>query len=163
MNHHHSILRLPLSTLSFKGIWDRASNIKRLHGDPFTAICRGGQFCVVDDVVCYDVLLDHACLGSHDLFQALTRRNEGQASVFVLSHVIALHNASVRHHEGHLNVLNDASVTLVIWQVSHSQLGVHLRNHCNEIVPEIQVILQGQTRDSALGDGENAAVVFALS
>ena len=122
MNHHHCILRLPLSTLSFQGIWNRASNVKRLHGDPFAAICRGSQFCVVDDVVSDDILLDHARLGSHDLFQSLTRCNEGETSILVLSHVIALHNASVRHHEGHLNVLDDASVALMIWQVSDGQL-----------------------------------------
>ena len=81
----------------------------------------------------------------------------------MLSHVIALHNASIRHHEGHLNVLDDAPMTLVIWQVSDGQLGVHLRNHRNKVVPEVQVILQGQTWDSALGDGENAAIVVGLS
>ena len=81
----------------------------------------------------------------------------------MLSHVIALHNASVRHHEGHLNVLDDASVALMIWQVSDGQLRVHLRNHRNKVVPEVQVALQGQAWDSALGDGEDAAVVVALS
>ena len=54
-------------------------------------------------------------------------------------------------------------MTLVIWQVSDGQLGVHLRNHRNKVVPEVQVALQGQTWDSALGDGENAAIVVGLS
>ena len=137
MNHHHCILRLPFSTLEFHGIWNRASNVKRLHGDPFAAICRGSQFCVVDDVVSDDILLDYARLGSHDLFQALTRCDEGEASIFVLNHVIALHNASVRHHEGHLNVLDDASVTLMIRQVSDGQLRVHLWDHRNKVVSEV--------------------------
>ena len=118
MNHHHCILSLSIGTLPFKGIWNRASNVKSLHGDPFAAVRCGSQFSIIDDVVGNDVLLDNASLCCHYIFQTLTRGNKNETTIFVLDHVIALYNASVRHHEGHFDVLDDASVALVVWQVS---------------------------------------------
>ena len=107
---------------------------------PFAAAFDGSQLRIVENVVSNDVLLDHSRLSRNDFLHALTRGKEDNATIFVLNQIIALRDTPVRHWPGHLDMLNDAFVALVVRDVRDCQLAIQQWNHRDKVVPEVRVL-----------------------
>ena len=52
-------------------------------------------------------------------------------------------------------MLNQRSVPIEVWKISHRQLFIELWDHCHKIIAEMLVIIEGETWNESFGDGQN--------
>ena len=123
-----SLTNLSLSggTLALEGIRDWSGDVQTINTNDVTATFIRGPFHVIDNVVTNDVLLDDTGLSCDYCFTALAGTHEFKTTVSVLRGVVDLHNASVGHQHGHLNVVNKCPLSFVIGAFRNGELLVHL-------------------------------------
>lgn len=107
LDESKGVLLHALDALLLDHVWDGARDVQALNLGPLGAAISIRHFDIVDHVLCDDVLLDDSGLGSNDLIGAPAGREEDEA-VFDLLRVDHVDEASVRHHHGHLDLLEDA-------------------------------------------------------
>ena len=99
---------LGLSALALDHVRDVASDVCAHAAHELDAIARRSQLLKVDHSVAHDVFLDHFGLLGHELLRVAARPNENSL-ILALLLVVNDWDASIGHHHGHLDLLDDSS------------------------------------------------------
>ena len=99
---------LGLGALTLDHVRDGASNVSAHAADKLYSVARSSQLLKVDHSVANDVFLDHFGLFSHDLLRVAAGANKNSL-ILSLMLVVDDWDASISHHHGHLDLLDDGS------------------------------------------------------
>ena len=99
---------LGLGALALDHVRDGAGNVCAHAADELHAVARRSQLLKVDHSVANDVFLDHFGLLGHELLRVAARPDE-DSLILALMLVVDDWDASIGHHHGHLDLLDDGS------------------------------------------------------
>ena len=165
MDHTHWPGFHLIRTFSLESVRNGAGDVEARNCLNIATCLSRSQFHVVNDVIGDNVLLDLLTLSCDNIISRSARCNKDQATVLitVFNEVVNLHHATICHHHGHLNLLQQAAMSLNVRALNDRNFTVNLDQLGGQVLSEGPMIFECESRHDGFRDGHSETIFLCLA